>query len=149
MPGWFDLRTPQDLLAKLRVDCQRVLDEPADSYAAFDFFVTAWHIADWKYQGDYVGRRALIDQNPILAICEHVANGLKHFQLNNAKLNSVSDAGVTGTFGRTFSMAFDRTRVVLTLEGRARSEFGATISVYDLAPKVVEFWERELAVEPK
>jgi hypothetical protein len=51
--------------------------------------VTAWHIADWKYQGDYAGRRALIDHNPILAICEHVANGLKHFKLTDPKLNSV------------------------------------------------------------
>ncbi len=45
--GFFALRTPQDLLAKLRHDHARLVDNPIDSYAAFDFFVTANHLVDW------------------------------------------------------------------------------------------------------
>ncbi len=49
--AWFELRTPADLLAKLKADGERLRAEPADSHAAFDFFVTAWHLADWVYPG--------------------------------------------------------------------------------------------------
>ena len=43
--GFFALGTPADLLKKLRHDF---------SYAAFDFFVTAEHLLDWKYPDDGV-----------------------------------------------------------------------------------------------
>ncbi len=47
--GFFELATPPDLLKKLRHDLSRVQQNLTDSYAAFDFFVTAEHILDWKY----------------------------------------------------------------------------------------------------
>jgi hypothetical protein len=79
-----------------------------------------------------------------LGICEHVANGVKHLKLDNPKLKSVAETGVTGTFDHTFSPVFDITRLTLTLDGAARTEFGETVSVYELAPKAVQFWEREI-----
>ena len=48
--GFFELQTAQDLLRKLRHDSQRVKQSPMDSYAAFDFFVTAHHMLEWRYR---------------------------------------------------------------------------------------------------
>jgi hypothetical protein len=47
--GIFALRTAKDLFGKLEHDLVRVKKNPADSYAAFDFFVTAFHLKEWKY----------------------------------------------------------------------------------------------------
>jgi hypothetical protein len=46
--GVFDLRSPEQLREKLEADFKRVLGDPLDSYAAFDFFVTAWHLVEWN-----------------------------------------------------------------------------------------------------
>ena len=48
--GFFELQTAQDLLAKLRHDFDRLKKSPMDSYAAFDFFVTAYHMLEWGYR---------------------------------------------------------------------------------------------------
>ena len=45
MKGLFALRTIGDLFAKLEVDLERVRANSVDSYAAFDFCVTAWHLS--------------------------------------------------------------------------------------------------------
>ncbi len=42
-----DLITPKYLLRKLEHDYARVQRNPRDTYAAFDFFVTAEHMVDW------------------------------------------------------------------------------------------------------
>ena len=45
--GFFDLRSPVDLLDKMRRDFKRLRAAPKDTYAAFDFFVTASHMHEW------------------------------------------------------------------------------------------------------
>jgi hypothetical protein len=42
--GFIPLKTPQDLLDKLSHNLARMRHDLTDSYAAFDFFVTAEHI---------------------------------------------------------------------------------------------------------
>jgi hypothetical protein len=147
---WFQLKAPSDLLEKLKVDCARLQAEPADSYAAFDFFVTAWHLVDWLHPGNpgKADRKALLARSSLLAVCQHVANVVKHLELNDPNLTSVSDAGAEGTFDRTFDFTFDRVRLVLRLDGQARVELGHTVDVSELAPLVVAWWETELARVP-
>lgn len=41
MKGFFHLKTPADLLHKLHHDLDVLEAEPEDTYAAFNFFVTA------------------------------------------------------------------------------------------------------------
>jgi hypothetical protein len=53
--GVFELRTPEDLLGKLRVDLKRLEADPLDQYAAFDFFVSASHMPDWLSPGQFGG----------------------------------------------------------------------------------------------
>ena len=81
--GFFDLQTPQDLLRKLRHDSDRVKKSPMDSYAAFDLFVTAYHMLDWVHPGDSnkATRKQMESDNNILRVVSHLANGSKHFQV--------------------------------------------------------------------
>ena len=51
MKGIFELRTPQDLLQKLRFDREQLKKDPTNTYLAFNFFVTAEHIKDWLHPG--------------------------------------------------------------------------------------------------
>ena len=42
--GFFDLKTPEDLLKKLEREYERLQQHPHDVDMAFNFFVTAEHI---------------------------------------------------------------------------------------------------------
>jgi hypothetical protein len=53
--GLFELRTATDLLAKLERDLIRLQSNRLDGDAAFDFFVTAYHMLDWLYPGNARG----------------------------------------------------------------------------------------------
>jgi len=81
--GLFRLQTPPDLLSKLRHDFGRLEKDPLDEYAAFDFFVTAYHLLDWIYpDAEDVHnrdiRRQVEQDNALLQVCSHIANGSKH-----------------------------------------------------------------------
>ena len=49
MKGIFNLASAPDLLKKLEADYKRVTCDPLNSYAAYDFVVTAWHLLEWQY----------------------------------------------------------------------------------------------------
>ena len=49
MAGVFDLRNPDDLLKKLEWDYKALMGDQGNSYLAFNFFVTAWHMLEWVY----------------------------------------------------------------------------------------------------
>jgi hypothetical protein len=85
-----DLRTPKDLLRKLEYDYARVEINPRETYAAFDFFVTAEHMVDWVYN------KPLRNNELLLRIVSHLATGSKHFIVSNPKHKSVSGLGIDG-----------------------------------------------------
>ncbi len=147
MPRWFNLNGPTDLLKKLRHDCARVEKDPADSCAAFDFFVTAFHLLDWTYPGDKnaAARRSELAATPLLRISQHIANGVKHLHLDDPRLNSVAGTATVGVFDKTFDRTFDRSRLILQLDGVAAQSYGPTVSVAKLAPEIVVWWERKLS----
>jgi hypothetical protein len=88
--GLFELKTPADLVWKLRHDLERMATSPQDQYAAFDFFVTAEHIVDWIHPGDRAARESLRSSSPLLRITSHLANGGKHFEAKAAHHRSVT-----------------------------------------------------------
>src|SRR5262245_38256943 len=94
--GLFDLKTPRDLLEKLRRDFRRIAESPTDQCAAFDFFVTAEHMVDWLYPGDgnCTKREQERGRNVLLQVCSHIASGSKHFQATAKHHTSVKDATV-------------------------------------------------------
>jgi len=79
--GIFALRTAMDLFGKLERDLQRVKDNPADSYAAFDFFVTAYHLKEWKLGKKPFKTELLQPDKSTWAVCSQLANGSKHFEV--------------------------------------------------------------------
>ena len=146
--GFFELQTPQDLLRKLRHDFKRLGKSPMDSFAAFDFFVTAYHMLEWLHPGksNKSKREQLESSNNLLQTVSHLANGAKHFQATHKQHASVKYATVAqGTFGSAFSPdAFDVGELRVELDGDAAREFGASIRVLELADKVLSYWESNL-----
>lgn len=71
--GFATLQTAGDLLRKVRHDYQRLRSAPEDAYAAFDFFVSAYHMLDWLHPNDASARKAEEKGNLLLQVCSHIA----------------------------------------------------------------------------
>lgn len=137
-----DLVTPKDLLQKLEYDFTRVERNPRDTYAAFDFFVTANHMCDW------VRNKQLRNNEQLLKIVEHLATGAKHFNVSNPKLKSVSGLGIDGEAFQADAFqasAFQVGSLVISLIGDEAESFGTNISVGDFAKQVIEYWRKYVA----
>ena len=139
--GFFSLATPTDLLAKLEVDYARLQAAPATSveaqYAAFDFFVTAWHMADWlaRSKGQTLSSyRAYADASIVDDLC----NGAKHFRLDQSRHGTVSGTRSAGAFDPAIfdSKIFDVARLVVDLGD------GTSVDVLDLAKRVLGHWRQ-------
>ncbi len=101
MEGIFSLTTLTDLFQKLEHDFSLMQMNPSDPYAAFNFFVTAEHMVDWKYPG-YANKNNCKDfrkSNIILQICSHIANGAKHFVAQANHHKSVLDTSKKAVYG--------------------------------------------------
>jgi hypothetical protein len=145
----FELRTAKDLFNKLKRNLVRLEQNPVDEDAAFDFFVTAYHILDWLYPGrDNKGQRDTHrDSEPLLQVCDDLCNGAKHFHLDAARHNRVSDTLTeAGAFdaGGFQQDAFDVGKLVVELSGTAAQSLGAKREVLQLARDVVNYWESQV-----
>lgn len=146
--GFFELRTPQQLLRKLQHDHARLQKNPFDTYAAFDFFVTANSMVDWVWPSatsreKKENRRA----DTVPRICEHLANGAKHFLLNDphhAVEKATLDGGtVLGTWQLGLAALGDPGGLIVTLSPAESQELGKQkIPVQELADLVLAYWER-------
>ena len=152
--GLFDLRSPHDLLLKLRREYSRLEQSPLDQDTAFNFFVTAEHMRDWLHPG-YANkdkREELRTGNMLLQICEHIANGSKHFVAEAKRHTSVANTTHEGgafQSGAFQSDAFDIPRLVIHLKEDAEKQLGSAIEVLDLANRVLAFWENHLSPAPQ
>ena len=151
--GFGNLQTPQDLVEKLRYDRSRMNADPNDSYAAFDFFVTADHILDWLYPDSpetpqKSARQAHRDRERLLQIASHIANGAKHFEALAPHHKSVSEiTQQSGAFDpRGFSpKAFSP--AAFSMPGlHIKLDDGTLVHAYSLADDVLKYWELELGV---
>jgi hypothetical protein len=98
--GLFELKSVSDLVEKARHDLARLRANPSDTYAAFDFFVTARHVPDWLFPQERAKRDALFAQFVELRICRHLADGGKHFELTHPQHKQVaSTAKTAGVWG--------------------------------------------------
>lgn len=146
--GFFELRTPQDLLEKLRHDHERLGRNPIDSYAAFDFFVTANHLVDWCSPS--ASRKQFRDNrraDVLPRLCEPLADGAKHFLLSSAHQGVEATTERDGFIQADFvdPAAFDVGELLVTLEPIEAGELGRpTISANDLASRVLAYWEKRI-----
>ncbi len=147
--GFGSLKSPPDLLRKIQHDFQRLRVAPADTYAAFDFFVSAYHLLDWLHPNDEAGRFAEENSQPLLQVCSHIANGAKHFEATKARHKSVQDVvAQRGKFfgGPFFGGDFFST-LTIHLDGQAASLWGTEIAAVDLASVVLKFWESDTRLQ--
>jgi hypothetical protein len=144
--GFGSLQTPSDLLSKLKHDLERMKASPEDTYAAFDYFVTAEHIIDWAYPDESPKRSELRKNERMLEIVSHIANGNKHFQATQSRHKSVEK--VTEHGGGLSPGSFDSN----SYDPGSFQFSGLTISLNDgsniyatkLAEKVYEFWRKKI-----
>lgn len=150
MEGFLELKGPIDLLEKLRHDMRLLEKDPMDTYLAFNFFVTAEHLADWLYPG--FANSAALKQfrkgSLLLQMCSHLANGIKHFRAEAKHHKSVSGAtkrlGAFGNaFGNVYGSVFGR-GISIQLDGDAKQQYGEEINAVVLARHVLNFWELKL-----
>jgi hypothetical protein len=153
--GFARLHTPQDLLAKLEHDLERIRRNPNNIYAAFDFFVTAEHLVDWLLPdipsgNQSTARKAKRESSELLKITSHLANGAKHFQARAKHHNVVENLGSQHLGLRTFGMrAFSlKTFQMRSLSGTngliVKLTDGRIIHVLPLAEDVLSYWKKEL-----
>src|SRR5690348_11422522 len=96
MRGWATLQTPQDLARKVQRDLKRLESSPADVDAAFDFFLTAFHVLDWVHPDSKAEQNRLRQTEPLLDIIGHLCNGAKHFEAT--RWNQVADLTSRGRY---------------------------------------------------
>jgi hypothetical protein len=141
LDGYFSLRTPGDLFVKLESDFGRFkAADPTSAeaqYAAFDFFVTALHMADWtsRVAGGSISSHRAYPDGPLVS---DLGNGAKHFRVDPKRRTTVSSTGSAGFFDPSiFDPAiFDVARLVVDLED------GTTVDALDVAQRVLDHWRR-------
>lgn len=142
--GIFALRTAQDLFEKLEHDLKRVKGNPADSCAAFDFFVTAFHLKEWKYgKGQPFVPEVSRADKAMWRTCRQLANGSKHFEVDETHASVRHTKLKEGAFqANAFQAdAFQVGYLSVRLEPEAAQHLGgSSIRVDVLAERLVEFW---------
>ncbi len=134
MEGIFDLETPEALVRKLLVEFHQFLDKPNDTYQAFNFFVTAEHIPDW------IDKKYLRKQEPILRICSHIANGAKHFIVDRHRSVERSKKEKYVADGYVAEGYVEESLMVYLSEEEANEIGKASFRAIELAKMIVDYW---------
>jgi hypothetical protein len=135
--GFFGLHSPVDLLSKIGHDYERMKAAPTDSYAAFDFFVTASHMHEWwqRYGVEWIPPTDA-KERAILRLCGEIGNGAKHFVMEHKDI-----IGHEITWNAEFSGNLALGTMILHLEENDATLFGVTtITVLQLAASVLQYW---------
>jgi len=141
--GFIELKSVSDYWKKLLFDYTELKKRDKDTYIAFNFFVTAYHLLDWVFEGNYSDERTELNKVPILKICNHIANGIKHFEPK--RHSSVKEIKKKGLYEEGFyEEGFYENPITIYIDDDFISEIGNSIRISDLARMVMEFWEKEL-----
>ena len=146
--GFGDLQTVVDLFSKLEHDLGRMKKSPDNTYAAFDYFVTAEHMIDWMYpnEKDSCIRSDLRKNVRMLEIVSHLANRNKHFQATHDRHKSVEEVEEARS-------GFDPNKLsTRSFDAEAFQFIGLTIKLDDgtylhaleLAEDVHEYWKKKI-----
>jgi len=152
--GFLELKTAQDLFAKLEEDLRIACNDPLNSRAWFNFFVTAEHFPEWLYKD--INKRSDFKKHAALRVCSHIANGGKHFDIELSKRHNsiVSTAvttlittGATSPSSREHKRNNDGREYILKLNPNEAQELGPEISVIELAEQVFELHRKIFTLE--
>ena len=143
--GFIELKNVNDYWKKLQSDYDDLKDNDEDVYLAFNFFITSYHLIDWIFKGKISNERRKLIKAPILKICGHIANGIKHFSTDQHK--SVKEIEKEGYVEQGYvEDGYFESPIMIYLEEDLISEFGESIKITDLADRVMTFWRNELSV---
>ncbi len=146
--GFFDVRDPQALFKKMRYDYERMMAEPLNVFPAWDFFVTANHLIDWIWpSAGSAQHREERRWEAIPHICEHLANGAKHFIVNREHKAVAQIERTEGAFNAAAfdASVFDAARLLITLDPKQAGALGVEqITAADLARRVLIYWGRRI-----
>ena len=147
--GLFELRDPRDLLNKARSDLARLRSNPMDTYAAFDFFITARHVPHWLHPNEPRLSENHFANHVELRVCRHLADGAKHFVVNDPRHHQVqATARQSGAWGDSWGNSWGNswgTRSLLILldpADQSTGNLGNSIVALDLAEKVLHVLEQ-------
>ena len=132
----FELKSAADLFRKLEGDFAALEASGQDTRVAFNFFVTAEHLPDW------LGRRDLVRQHASLRVVSHIANGAKHFVLDDRRHQSVTRTEKFRYVEEGYvEPGYFYEPLLIHLSPDEARELGApTIDAVSLGRRVVEFW---------
>jgi len=87
------LTSIEDYWKKLNWEFEMLKNNSDNIYYAFNFVITAFHLLDWaepQPRGTTNQNRQIIKKNiKYLKVCEQLANGAKHFEIDPKRHNSV------------------------------------------------------------
>jgi hypothetical protein len=133
---FFELRTAADLFRKIEDDLKAMEASPSDARLAFNFFVTVEHLPDW------LDRRDLVKQTCLLRIVSHLANGAKHFVLDDSRHKSVKNAEASGYVEADYiDPDYFEDSLDVHLSADEAKEMGVeVIDTISLGQRAVQFW---------
>jgi hypothetical protein len=119
----FGLRTPYDLYEKLKYDAEQLLRRREESdderrleeFEAFNFFVTAWHLhKDWLHGRSPAKPKHALEKiktassklMEIKQVIRDIANGSKHFELEEKPKVVVGEREISSFFAYFFGPQF-------------------------------------------
>lgn len=139
------LQTPRDLLGKMERDLERMRADPGNPDPAFDFFVAAEHIVDWRYPSDSdrdkAARKEVRAHEPGATV-SHLASGAKHFEARAPQHQSVTsverDPGSDWDEARWDESRWGgRPALIVTMTD------GRLVDAIQLADLIVAYWQKE------
>ena len=132
----FELKKAADLFRKVEADLAELEVSGQDARVAFNFFVTVEHLPDWLKQRD------LVRQHCILRIVSHLANGAKHFELDDARHKSVVGTEKSRYVEEGYAEPgyFEEPLLIRLSPDEVRELGVSVIDAVTLGRKVVEFW---------
>lgn len=116
---------------------------PDDQYAAFDFFVAAEHIVDWILPDSKIDQRNMRNNNDLLKITSHIANGAKHFEAKAKHHKSVSGVEKSRYVAKGYvKEGYYSDPLIIHLSPDEEGLFGTRdIEAVALAKKVLSYWQ--------
>ena len=143
--GFVELRNVKDYWKKLLFDFDHLRENEEHTYTAFNFFVTAYHLIDWIFEGQKSEERTELHQKPLMKLCSHIANGAKHFHIDSKRHKSVKKIEKDRYVEEGYvEEGYFEEPIIIYLSEPLKSKFGESISVVDLAEQIIDFWKNEL-----
>lgn len=140
--GLASLQSAKDLWHKLEYDYQLIQEDSSNVYLFFNFFITAYHLVDWVYDGK---DKRMLEEIPEINVAMHIANGSKHLFLDNPKNDSIKSTQQESYYTDGYYKSdYYETIICINFDDKHRTKFGESMPIKLFAERVMECWKGEL-----